>query len=377
MLKIDKETRKDRLRKVRLWIEKGLIHPESGDFRYLRYSKEEERVLAWLHSPQPTEPVLIELKGKTLPAVKFALDDGIFALYVMECGGSSTQLEDTMSFAGLYDPKTLRLYTSGAQTVLSDALPFAVPESQKNAFLESAVEAFLTAVREMEGSPDVLDGACREMWDLFKRTYAAVVHEAYVSGGSVRDIFSMYTMPFLEELAPEWTREFAAAYLGNENRVACEFLDSLEDKVFQLGACMWNWLEGYWKHVMRHKQHPAHRLHEIALACDATNEEFVQLDLANPKDQTTGSVAVPKCCLPDGGFGAFDTRTWPDAVRSELKAIYPESFGCFHVSDIMSVRELFSGRLLYKASPSTQVCENAWDTMEAERRLMQTGMLYT
>lgn len=325
----------------------------------MNLTDEQERLLSWLHTPMPTEPVLVELEDRTLPAVKFALEHGIFAVYVMECRQCPT-LEDTMSFAGLYDPKAMLLYTNSASPVLAK-LPFASGQSLLTTFLEAASETFEAALRHIETNPRELGSDSEEVWTQFLATYTSTVHEAYIEGRTVGDVLHIYMGTFIEEMAPAWSRDLAAAFLGSEKAVIGDFLASLPDPVYVLGACIWSMLQSYWDHISENSAHPAHRLREIAGACEATDYEFVQVDLVNAKDGVSNSIALPKQFLPDGAFGAFDTRAWPERVREQLKATFPDTFGCFHVSAIKRARELFTGKVLFEAQPFVTVWDNALD----------------
>lgn len=336
----------------------------AGNFGCLRLTEEEERFLMWLHAPNPTEPVLVELDERVLPAVKFSVDDGIFALYVLDCADSPS-LENDMVFAGLYDPKALTLYVDGASDILAD-LPFASPESLLDCFLDAAGCAFECVIEGMESAPELLRGMSKEIWDVFSRAYPTVLHEAFIYGGCAQDVVRIYTDTLMSELAPDWSKDMAAAFLGNGESLVTRFLqESVPDEAYALGACASTSVFSYWQHLEEHKRHPAHRLRAIAEACQVTRGEFVQFDLRSSDTGRTGSIIMPKFYFADGSYGAFDTRRWPAQVRQTLKELFPHSYGCFHVSDICAVREIFSGQLLYDCtSTDEQVCLNAWEALD-------------
>lgn len=361
------ESRRLRLQKVEQWKRLGRLDPDVRNFSCLRLSDEEERLLTWLHSPTPTEPVLVELGDRVLPAVKLSVDNGIFALYVMDCDDGPS-LESSMVFAGLYDPKALTLYVDQASSVLAD-LPFASSENLQNAFMEAATFAFECVAEQMESAPDLLRGMSRDVWDVFRRAYPTVLHEAFVYGGTPQDVIHIYTDALVSELAPDWSRDLAAAYLADEQTLISKFLqESVPDEAYALGACACNSVYGYWNHLEEHEQHPAHRLRTIAAACKTAIGEFVHFDLINHKTNRVATIVMPKFYFADGAYGAFDTRRWPGAVRDCLKGLFPDSFGCFHVSDILRARDVSTGQLLYEAPDAGKhVCASAWDTLEDAR----------
>lgn len=340
------QSRQERLDQVEQWIKLGKIDPDAGNFDCLRLTDEEERFLIWLHSPNPTEPVLAELDGRVLPAVKFSVDDGIFALYVMDCM-SSPSLESDMVFAGLYDPKALTLYVDGASSVLAD-LPFASAENLRDCFLESAEFALECVAAHMESAPELLRGMSKDIWDVFQRAYPSVLHEVFIYGGTPRDVLHIYADALVQDLAPDWNKDMAAAFLGDEHAFITRYLDeSVPDEAYVLCACARTSICRYWQQLEDQPLHPAHQLRAIADACRDTKGEFVQFDLMNGTSGARGSIIMPKFYFADGSFGAFDTRRWPERVREALKDLFPDSFGCFHVSDVCAVREVFTGRLLY------------------------------
>lgn len=363
------ESRAERLEQVAQWLRSGRIDPESGNFSCLRLTDDEERFLTWLHAPNPTEPVLVEFDDKTIPAVKFSVDNGIFALYVMD-GLGSPSLENEMVFAGLYDPKALTLYVDGAAGTLAN-LPFASTESLEEAFLDAATEAFEDMVSEMDVAPDMLEGMACDVWDVFRRAYPSVVHEAYVFGGEPEDVLEVYTGSLIRELSPAWNKDLAAAFLGDEEAVIARFLqEDVPEEAFVLGACACSSLMSYWEHIEEHERHPANRLRVLASACEHCKSEFVQMDLWRRDTGHMTTIIFPKCYFADGAYGAFDTRRWPDSVREVLMIQYPETYGCFHVTDIWAVRELFTGKPLYQVpQESALVYENAWQTLEEEKSL--------
>ena len=356
------ENRRARIAYIRALVRKHHTDAASALAAAMHFTDEQEQLLSWLSAPDPTEPVLVELGGRTLPAVKFALEHGIFALYVMECIEGLT-LEDSMTFAGLYDPKAVLLYTDGASPILSD-LPFASSEDLRDTFLDAAACAFEAVAEQTEADPARLGDETAEVWDVFLRTFPETLHATYVEGGSAQDVLRLYTKTLVEDLLPPWTRDLAASFLGDEDSMTAEFLKTVPQGTFALGACVCRSLRAYWRHIAEHRRHPAHRLREIAGACEASRYEFVQIDLVNERDGCSNSIAFPKRFLPNGSFGAFDTRSWPETVREQLKATFPESYGCFHVSDIRRARELFTGRVLFEAPPLHDVCRSAWDTAD-------------